>query len=62
MIISETDMMRTVQLGPQFFQTRFETNWRLLMAASTIISIPTIVVFVGAQKYFVKGIALTGLK
>jgi multiple sugar transport system permease protein len=33
-----------------------------LMAASTMMTIPLIVLFFSAQRYFVQGIALTGLK
>ena len=33
-----------------------------LMAASTIVTLPMIALFVAAQKYFVEGIQMTGLK
>jgi multiple sugar transport system permease protein len=38
------------------------TPWNLLMAASTIVMLPTLVVFFLAQRLFIQGIALTGLK
>jgi multiple sugar transport system permease protein len=37
------------------------TNWPQLMAASTMTVLPLIVIFLFAQRYFIKGIAVTGL-
>ena len=37
-------------------------KWNLLMAASTIMVVPVIAIFFMAQRYFVKGVTLTGLK
>ncbi|BBO22943.1 MAG: carbohydrate ABC transporter permease [Fimbriimonadaceae bacterium] len=53
----------TLSLGLQFFQSQQgATQWHLLMAASTVIVTPVIVLFFLAQRYFIQGIALTGLK
>jgi len=52
----------TVSLGLRMFQDQFGTELNLLMAASLIHILPTIVLFFVAQRYFIKGIALTGLK
>jgi multiple sugar transport system permease protein len=52
----------TVSIGLKLFQDSFGTQLELLMAASLLHIIPTIVLFFIAQRYFVKGIALTGLK
>lgn len=52
----------TVSIGLRMFQDMFGTKLNLLMAASLIHIVPTIVLFFIAQRYFVKGIALTGLK
>jgi multiple sugar transport system permease protein len=38
------------------------TQWHYLMAASTAVIVPTLAVFLLAQRYFIQGIALTGLK
>lgn len=38
------------------------TPWNLLMAASTIVMLPTVAVFFFAQRLFIQGVALTGLK
>lgn len=52
----------TVSIGLKLFQDTYGTQLELLMAASLLHIIPTIVLFFIAQRYFVKGIALTGLK
>jgi multiple sugar transport system permease protein len=52
----------TLTIGLSFFQGQFTTNYTLLMAGSLISILPILVVYIFAQKYFVQGIALTGIK
>jgi ABC-type glycerol-3-phosphate transport system permease component len=56
----------TMSVGLRFFQTVPETTGaskdNLLMAATVIMSIPAIILFFAAQRYFVRGIVMTGLK
>lgn len=52
----------TVSIGLRMFQDMFGSQLELIMAASLIHILPTIVLFFFAQRYFVKGIAMTGLK
>ncbi|MBW3623142.1 MAG: carbohydrate ABC transporter permease [Armatimonadetes bacterium] len=53
----------TLSLGLQFYQSQHGgTQWNLLMAASTIVILPVIVLFFFTQKQFIQGIALSGLK
>jgi multiple sugar transport system permease protein len=52
----------TVQLGLVEFQTQFLTHWPELMAGSLIAIAPVFVVFVIFQRYFVAGVAATGVK
>lgn len=52
----------TISLGLQQFQSAHDTQWQNLMAASTMSLAPIIIVFFFAQKTFVRGITLTGLK
>ena len=49
-------------LGLYAFQTRFGIQWHLLMAASLTVTFPLIVLFFVAQRYFIEGITLSGLK
>ncbi len=53
----------TLSLGLQFYQSQHGgTQWHLLMAASTIVIAPVIVLFFFTQKQFIQGIAVTGIK
>jgi len=38
------------------------TAWNLLMAASLVVALPCFVLFFFAQRYFIQGIVVTGLK
>jgi multiple sugar transport system permease protein len=52
----------TMAIGLQDFQGQHTVAWNLLMAASVIFTIPIIVAFFFAQRTFIQGIKLTGLK
>ncbi len=52
----------TLQLGLTVFQQSHNTYWPLVMAGNVMSMIPMLVVFLAAQRYFVRGIATTGLK
>lgn len=53
----------TLSLGLQFFQSQAGgTDWNLLMAASAVVIAPVIILFFFAQKQFIQGIAVTGMK
>jgi multiple sugar transport system permease protein len=49
-------------VGLAFFQGQHVGKWPEMMAGALLSLLPMIVLFVIAQKYFVRGIALTGLK
>jgi len=52
----------TIAVGLRMFQGQYGSYFHLLMAASTIALLPVLVIFFFAQKYFIEGITLTGLK
>lgn len=54
--------MRVVEVGIAQFHGFYYSNWPYQMAAAVAALIPLVVVFVLAQRYFVRGIQLTGLK
>lgn len=54
--------MFTVQLGANLARGQWYTSQPRLMAGSVIITIPVLLVFLFLQRYFVRGIALTGIK
>ncbi len=62
LIVINSESMRTVQLGLAIFRDRYLTQWDLLMAGSVTAVLPILIVFFFAQKYFIKGITLSGLK
>jgi multiple sugar transport system permease protein len=52
----------TLSIGLQQFQESHGAEWGMLMAASTLITVPVIALFFATQKSFVEGIVTTGLK
>jgi multiple sugar transport system permease protein len=52
----------TVSLALRLFQDQYGTDFSLLMAAALVHLVPVMILFFVAQRYFVKGIAMTGLK
>jgi multiple sugar transport system permease protein len=53
--------MRTLALGLQFFRDQNYTQYNLLMAGATLMTIPVFFLFLVAQRYFLQGILMTGL-
>lgn len=64
LVITNEESMRTAQIGIRFFLVNQErnTDWGAIMAGTVIVMIPTLVIFLFAQKQLVKGIAASGLK
>ena len=54
--------LKTIQIGLRMFISQYSAEYGLIMAASVIALIPVLVVFLSLQKYFVQGVASTGLK
>lgn len=52
----------TVAIGLATFRSVMRTRWDLLMAASTAMILPVLLLFFFAQRYFIEGIVLSGLK
>jgi multiple sugar transport system permease protein len=52
----------TISLGLAGFRSVMRTRWDLLMAASTATTLPIVILFFFAQRYFVQGVVLSGLK
>lgn len=53
---------RTLPVAIALFQSQYLTQWGLLFAATTVASIPVIIVFVIFQRYFIQGVVTSGLK
>ncbi len=57
-----SDYNFTVAIGLATFRSAMSTQWHLLMAASTAMILPVILLFFFAQRYFVEGLVMTGIK
>lgn len=62
MIYLTRDSVKTVQVGLRRFIQENTSQYHLIMAASVVSLIPVSVVFLALQKYFIEGIATSGLK
>ncbi|MFD0696453.1 carbohydrate ABC transporter permease [Paenibacillus sp. GCM10027628] len=62
LIYLNNNKMYTLTLGLQAFMAEHYVEWDLLMAASVMFTLPIIILFFFAQKYFIEGITLTGIK
>jgi multiple sugar transport system permease protein len=62
LVITTGDNMKTVQLALTMFKDEYTVIWNQMMAATTLISLPLIIAFLFAQRYFVEGIVTTGMK
>ncbi|HEY4430686.1 MAG TPA: carbohydrate ABC transporter permease [Paenibacillus sp.] len=60
-ITSDTSLM-TLPLGLSRLQGRWATEWNVLMAGNVISFIPIFIVYLFAQKHFIKGITMSGIK
>lgn len=61
-IVLSDPAMGTVQMGLQSFTFNNQTDFGPLMAASVVATLPMLLLFLIAQRYFVQGIAFTGTK
>jgi multiple sugar transport system permease protein len=52
----------TVAAGLASFKSQTDISWDLQLAASTAMTIPVIILFFFAQRYFIRGIVISGLK
>lgn len=62
LIITRSQEMRTLPVGPSVFRDTFTTEWTLLTAGLVMSLIPVVIAFLIGQRYFVRGITMTGIK
>ena len=62
MIYLTRDINKTVQVGLRRFIQENSSDYHLIMAVSVCSLLPVSIVFLSLQKYFIQGIATTGLK
>jgi len=62
LIVLQNPSMYTLSIGIANLQGQFAVRENLLMTAALLASLPVVVVFVFTQKFFVRGVAMTGIK
>lgn len=62
MIVLNAEHMKTVQVGLAAFQYNYNTNYGPLMAGTILSTLPILILFMFAQKYYIQGIADAGIK
>lgn len=62
MLVTNQVKMKTLPVGITFFVGQYSIQWQLLMAAAAMSLLPMLTLYLFCQKYFVAGIALTGMK
>ncbi len=62
LIYLKTQEKKTIQLGLKMFISQYSSDYGLIMAGSVLSLVPVLIVFLCLQKYFVEGVAATGLK
>ncbi|MBL4937158.1 carbohydrate ABC transporter permease [Clostridium sp. YIM B02515] len=62
MIYFNSTSVKTIQLGIRMFISQYSAEYNLIMAASVIALIPVFVIYVAFQRFFIQGIATSGLK
>ncbi|MBX7136051.1 MAG: carbohydrate ABC transporter permease [Fimbriimonadaceae bacterium] len=61
MVLNDPDRM-TLEVGLSAYNSLRATEWELIMAGSVLVSLPLVILFFIGQRYFVKGIVMSGLK
>ena len=62
LILISSDRKKVLTVGLLTFQNMFTTRYNLLMAAALLATLPILIAYIFAQRYFIEGIALTGIK
>lgn len=62
LIIASDSSMYTLPVALFSVRNEYFTEWGLVMAAAAVIVVPIIIVFLSAQRYFIEGMTLSGMK
>ena len=62
LIVLNDSSKYTIQIGLSLFKNNFSLNYGAMMAGTFFSTIPVLLIFVFAQRYFIEGIALSGMK
>jgi multiple sugar transport system permease protein len=62
LIYLQNQKMYTLSIGLQFFRSQHEVEYSLLMAASALVALPVVIIFICFQRFFVEGITIGAVK
>ncbi len=62
LLVTNRSDMRTLEVGIASFSGLYQTDWPHQMAAAVVVMLPIVIVFIIAQRHFVRGITMTGIK
>jgi multiple sugar transport system permease protein len=62
LIYLSDNKLYTLSIGIQLIRSRIDPKWEVLMAAGVVMVLPVLIIFFLMQKYFIQGIALSGIK
>jgi len=61
LVLTNSVEMRNIPVGLNSFQGQFGVKWELLIAAAVVAMLHVLIVYMFAQKWFIKGITITGM-
>ena len=56
------DELYTLSLAASMLKSNLDPNWSVLLALGTVMILPVLLIFFVMQKYFIQGIAMSGIK
>ena len=62
LLVAQSEKMYTLQIGLSAFKSQSAAEWSPLMAGTAITIIPTMIIFIALQKYYVSGLTMGGVK
>lgn len=62
LVIANSEATRVVTIGISLLQSERATPWNLIMMGSFMATLPMIVLFLALQRYFIEGVALSGVR
>jgi multiple sugar transport system permease protein len=62
LIFLANDKLYTLSIGAQMIRSRHQPNWEILMPLGLVMVLPVLLIFFLMQKYFIQGIAMSGIK
>lgn len=62
LIIASDSSMYTLPIALFSVRNEYFTEWGIVMAAAVVVVLPVILVFLSAQRYFIEGMTLSGMK